>query len=180
MAKRNKIKSSYSKDSEDSPDTFTPVLDDVKEVISPIIDLGGEYSKPAEETPFVDINFDTETPPSFAEASTEGNRKRRPYKKRNTDPDNPVPFIDGEILLMFLDLIIPMGITMSNNWVTGEKMSPDDLMLTEKQKSQLKKLADKVANKIDINVNPILALTLGMGTIYTGNFIAAKNKKTSL
>lgn len=160
------------------PDSFTPVLDDIKEVISPVIDLGDEYSQPAEEKPLVDINFDGNIP--FAETSTDGTKKRRPYKKRNTDPDNPIPFIDGDMLLMFLDLIIPMGITMSNNWVTGEKMSPDDLMLTEKQKSQLKKLADKVADKIDINVNPILALTLGMGTIYTGNFIAAKNKKTSL
>ena len=171
MAKRNKNKDVV-------PDPFTPIVEQVADVVSPILDLGNDYAKPAApENSLVNVSMDLGSSP-FAETATEDKKKRKPYTKRqkNTDPDNPVPFIDGEMLLMFLDLIIPMGITISNNWVTGEKMSPDDLMLTDKQKSQLKKLADKVADKIDINVNPILALTLGMGTIYTGNFIAAKNK----
>jgi len=173
MAKRNKQTKT---DLDINSDTF--VVEETKDTFAPVLDLGGEYSKPAETDPLIDININNGgDPPSFADNGEVKQKRKYTKRQRSIDTDNPVPFVDGEMLLMFLDLLIPMGITMANNWTTGEKMTPDDLMLTEKQKSQLKKLADKVAEKIDINLNPVFALLVGMGTIYTGNFLAAKNKK---
>lgn len=155
-----------------------PVSTAVSESVGSPIDLA-EYSAPApvEPAPIVDASKIMDGEPMNINTGEPEKKEKRKYTKRQKDDDMEMPFIDGEMLLLFIDLIIPAIITLTNNWVTNEKMSPDDLMLTEKQKTQMKKLADKVAEKIDLNMHPLLGLTIGIGGIYTMNFLAAKNKK---
>lgn len=100
-------------------------------------------------------------------------RGRKPGSKNRTTPEGE-PLIDGETLLLFIDIIIPMLISTAHKTFTGTAMSPDDLMLTEKQKSQLKVFADKVCEKIDVNVNPFAGLFVGLAGIYAMNYVNAK------
>jgi hypothetical protein len=150
--------------------------------IAPTIDLSLGYSEPAKEidSPLIDVSQIKDGDEPFLGITPGGDepRQKRKYKKRDKPEDGELPMIDGEMLLMFIDIIIPMIITTASNQLTGTKVSPDDISLTEKQKSQMKKLADKCAERIDINVNPFLGLLVGVGGIYTMNYMNATKTKS--
>ncbi len=166
MGRKKKI------NNESSDDTLT---------IGKPLDLS-EYSTPApvEDKPLpvdVDLSKVNESLNGNPFVDGEPQKEKRKYKKRNQSEDSQGDLlIDGETLIMFIDLVIPMIISFVNNKVTDSKISPDDLMLTEKQKLQAKKLADKVASKIDINVNPVWGLIAMLGGMYTYKVIELKNK----
>jgi hypothetical protein len=155
----------------------TPVS---SEPVFNVLDLGDTFSEPAPEVtaPVLDTPTIEFKSPS-AETSTEdkpGEKRKYTRRTKKTD-ENGEPLIDGEMLLTLIDLIIPMIITTSHNMFSGEKpISPDDLMLTEKQKLSMQRFADKVAERIDINANPYAVLFIGLGGIYTVNYLKEKNK----
>ncbi len=146
----------------------------------PIIDLGASYSEPSAENthPIIDVSQLRDGDEPFL-GINEGEQKktRKPYTKRKKEDSGELPMIDGEMLLMFIDILIPMIITTASNQITGTKVSPDDISLTEKQKGQMKRLADKCAERIDINVNPFLGLIVGVGGIYAMNYMNATKEK---
>lgn len=114
-------------------------------------------------------------PPTDQPTGENGERTKRRYTRRSKDAE--VPLIDGEMLMLFTDLVVPTAIVAAHNMVSSKEkqMSPDDVMLTNKQEEKMKRFSEKAAERINLNISPVWGFALGMGAIYTGNYI--KNKK---
>ena len=106
-------------------------------------------------------------------------KEKRSYTKRKKkDDEDGDPIIDGEMLVEFIDIFIPALISMiHNNFVKdGVKISPDELDATEKQKAKMIKFANRVAEKLNMDVNPFVGLGVTMIGCYGMKYFQAKNK----
>lgn len=156
-----------------SGDTFVPDL-----LVSKPSGLGDALA--GMDEPVIEPSVDNENPLDLGvkidtELST--GKVKRKYTKRNKGQDisvNDLDIIDGEDIQMFMDLVIPMAIAGIHNMTNKEKMSPDVIMLTSKQEEKMNRLCQKVADKMKVSMNPVLALAIGVSVAYGGNYM--KNK----
>jgi hypothetical protein len=144
-----------------------------------VLDVGDGFSEPAPPpSPVIDApTVEIKDAPPISDDAPKG---KRPYTKRTKKIDEEGnPLIDGEMLLLLVDVIVPMIIAMGHNMFSdsSKAISPDNLMLTEKQKESMKRFADKAAERIDINAHPVAVLLIGLGGIYTMNYLNEKGKK---
>jgi len=175
MAERKKkTESSFAKATADKPETdlSSYLSEGFSDAPLPSIDSSKEGV--IESAPLGSANLLDQ--PSFAKA-TDGKRAYTKRKKKDGDEDGD-PIIDGEMLVEFIDIFIPALISMiHNNFVKdGVKISPDELDATEKQKAKMIKFANRVAEKLNMDVNPFVGLAVTMVGCYGMKYFQAKNK----
>jgi len=167
MAKKEKAKKSEAKE-EFTPDLSlasppTGLLDALKGADEPVIE---SPKRDESDNPLIDVSI----------LPKERNKKtRKPYTKRNKPPiDEDLDLLDGEDIQMIIDIIVPMAIAGIHNMTNKEKMSPDGIMLTEKQEKKMNRICQRVADRIKTSVNPFVALAVAGLTAYGGNYLKAK------
>jgi hypothetical protein len=85
--------------------------------------------------------------------------------------------ISGALLLMFIDMVFPVLISLANNRINKKtQVKPEQLRLTEEQKTQLIPLADAAAKNITVTANPFAVLGVALFGMYGANFISAINE----
>jgi len=153
------------------PETKTEFIPDLSVTETGLTDALKGFDEPVIELPkdLVDVSLTDELTPT--------GRPKRKYTKR-TKGVNPgegdIDVIDGEDIQMFCDLVIPLAIAGIHNMTNKEKMSPDGIMLTPKQEEKMNRLAQRVADRMKVSMNPFLALAIGVSVAYGGNYM--KNK----
>lgn len=129
-----------------------------------------DYSKMETES----VNFDNNAPDFLTaepDVNSDGKKERKKRVKDSIDSD---PLLNGALFLTLIDVIIPLVLCGVNNYMSGTKVNPDDLQLTEKQKNQLAPLAEKVVQKYNMNIDPTAGLIIAIVGIYGMNFLALK------
>ena len=95
--------------------------------------------------------------------------KRKTRKKKSDVPT----FIEGWILLMIIDIVLPMGIsTVFNMFVKNKphlKIEASELSLQPDQQAKLEPLAEQAANHLKVNVNPVAMFFIMSTIMYTQN-----------
>lgn len=85
------------------------------------------------------------------------------------------PVINGLTMLTIIDMVLPSLILFAYKKITKKKslkVPMSKLQLTRKQKTDLEKLADRVAAKIKFaDGDPTLILIISMGSMYYANLI---------
>jgi hypothetical protein len=85
--------------------------------------------------------------------------------------------ISGALLLMFIDMVFPVLISLANNRINKKtQVKPEQLRLTDEQKTQLIPLADAAAKNITVTANPFAVLGVALFGMYGANFISAINE----
>jgi hypothetical protein len=109
-----------------------------------------------------------------------GYKSGQKVKSQDTESNqNPVlqsDMLTGALFLLLVDTFLPLIIVSANNALSKKKIDIEQMQLTEKQKKNLEPLADKVAQYINLNVNPIWLFTFAMLGIYGINYSVLKNK----
>lgn len=85
-------------------------------------------------------------------------------------------FLTGALLLSFLDMLLPLALAGLNNWRSKIKIKADDLMMTSKQKEELKPMADAVLRELNVQASPTVLLCIGMVGIYAGNVMMLRSE----
>lgn len=88
-------------------------------------------------------------------------------------------FLDGAMALTLIDLIIPALFSYLNNNFTDTTVDVDTLMLTDKQKKELRGVAEKTIASLKLTGEPWKVLLFSLTTIYGFNIFVhrKKNKK---
>lgn len=87
----------------------------------------------------------------------------------------PSPQISGRLLLIIIDNIAPTAIVLIVKFVWPSRFSgtkPVDLQLTKQERDDLLIVADEVATLI--RLNPVLMLSVSLGSIYLGKLAASQ------
>lgn len=101
-------------------------------------------------------------------------RKRGRPPKQKASPS----LLDGYILLMVLDMALPAGISVINNLIRPEnRVKSSELVLDEEQFNKLEPMADRAAEHLQVNVNPLTAFLVVGSLMYVNNFIQAQAVK---
>ena len=149
-------------------------VETTSESIGTPVDLSS-YSAPA---PVEDdkVEFDVSVNPDPSVSPLPEEKKKRGRKAGTKNKTEGDPLIDGEMLVMFIDIIMPLAIAATNNMVSKDKISPDDLLLTEKMKDKMKVFADKCAETINLSMNPWVGLFVLSAGAYGYKVMELKNK----
>jgi len=148
--------------------------DSITESIGTPVDLSS-YSAPAPVESDTD-EFKVNIYPTMEGDPLPGEKKKRGRKAGTKNKSEGDPLIDGEMLVMFIDIIMPLAIAATNNMVSKDKISPDDLLLTEKMKDKMKVFADKCAETINLSMNPWVGLFVLSAGAYGYKVMELKNK----
>jgi hypothetical protein len=84
--------------------------------------------------------------------------------------------INGALLLLFIDVVIPNLIAMINNKMSKKKIKASRLAMTEGQKRELQPIADEAARAIQLQGNPITILAFSIVSIYATNLLLIKTE----
>lgn len=105
----------------------------------------------------------------------------RPVKKGVAVSQSPEPvtttgneILDGEMLVMLIDTVIPMLLALGNNAISPYKIDPDKMSITAKQQKNLEKLCEKCASKIIMSGDPIWVLVIAVLAIYGMQFYSLR------
>jgi hypothetical protein len=82
--------------------------------------------------------------------------------------------ISGALFVTLFDMLVPMLVSMLNNFVSKTKIDFADLQLTAKQKDQLAPVADKIVKQLKIDANPLLIGSIAYIGITGINLMAAR------
>lgn len=82
--------------------------------------------------------------------------------------------IDGAMLLMLIDMLIPLCIVGANNFFSKQKMKLADLQLEPDQLKRLEKLTDRVVAYLKLRANPLTILVIALLCMYAVKFVVAK------
>lgn len=173
--KKEKVSFAKATDTKETPSANASEVK--KEPTSEIEDLLKDYTEKA-----------TVTRDNSEDKEPEQPKKRgrgRPRKEERTEPIEPQPeiqvndYINGAMFLLVIDMLFPSLIAFANNRFDDKnKIKASELQLTKQQKLDIEPLADRVAEHLLQNMNPITLFTITMSTIYGSNFMLLKaNKK---
>jgi hypothetical protein len=97
-------------------------------------------------------------------------------KKRKRNASSPDSFyIEGYILLMAVDTIFPFTFAWLNNIMSKQvKVSPTQLVLTEKDFTKLEPLANQAAEYLTFHINPVLGFALVSSFMYGNKLLIAR------
>lgn len=140
-------------------DTSSLELPEQKKVSDEIDTLLSGYT--AKDVPIIDTSQSIKSP-----------RKTRIKKDKKMVISGEI--ITGLLFITLLDLTLPMLMCSTNNALTGEKMNPNDLKLTQTQKNELEPIADEVMKELQLKANPIFILIVSFISIYGMKFLDAK------
>ncbi len=79
--------------------------------------------------------------------------------------------IDGYMLLIITDTIFPLGISFFMKKFLKKDVSVKDIKLTAEEFTKLEPIADKTAEYLSLNMNPLLVFALSVGSIYFAKVI---------
>jgi hypothetical protein len=79
--------------------------------------------------------------------------------------------IGGYMFLVMIDNVLPMIINFIHSRYSKLKVNFAKLKLTEQQKKDLEPVSNDVVRELNINGNPIALMLLGLGSIYTMNYM---------
>lgn len=108
-----------------------------------------------------------------------GKPRKRPAKNA---PPSSLPstlpassLIDGGLLILLMDILFPLVIMfLHNRFAKAGKISVESLQLSDKQKADLKPVADAAAQRLTLQMNPVWLLVVSMGGIYGINYMTAR------
>jgi hypothetical protein len=102
-------------------------------------------------------------------------KKRRKGKQPKVDASG---LITGYIILFLANLVFPPLVEFAFSAISKKKkVSSDDVMLKEDQLEQLRPIADAAADFLQYKVNPVILLSVVMGSMYLNNTLAAIKQK---
>lgn len=82
--------------------------------------------------------------------------------------------IDGDTFLLIIDLLLPALVSLGNNYFSEDKVSFEQIQMSESQRSKLTPLADKVVGMILKDTNPLALFGVALLSIYSANFLQTK------
>lgn len=154
------------------PETETEEVPEVNDHFKMMQDKIKEFEKSNPVSK--DVNYEEGGTPLFETKEPGDKTKRKPSRKRSKKNESE---IEGYILLTVMDMLIPSGFILVNNMFTKKKIKFGSLSLSEKQFQKLEPLADRAAESLQINSNPLTTFFIVGTVMYAGNFMALKQQQ---
>jgi len=86
--------------------------------------------------------------------------------------------LDGALLMTLTDIAVPAIVSVLHNFFTKEnKVTSDELKLSDAQRRDFKEVFDKSAEYLKIHIPPVYLLLVTVGGAYAGNLGKAKASK---
>lgn len=118
-------------------------------------------------------------PRYYQRGAKKGQLRPTPLQARIQTPTVPAniqgnAIISGALLISLIDLLLPLAISALNNIASDQKIKPELLQMTAKQKDTLAPVCDQVSQYINLTGNPLIILTVSLVGIYGMNFLMIK------
>lgn len=109
----------------------------------------------------------------FIEQKEEKKRGRGRKKIEEIKEEN---IINGSLLILLIDLILPRLVVLVHNRISKEKqVKSSQLQMTNKQRKDLMPIADEAAKQLLIKANPITVLLIALIGIYGINLLMLRS-----
>ncbi len=82
--------------------------------------------------------------------------------------------ITGGLFLTLINLIIPLLVSVLNNWLTDTKIKPEQMQLDKAQLKELDPVCDAVMKQMSMTGNPMVLLFIGLFSAYGLKFMDLK------
>jgi len=82
--------------------------------------------------------------------------------------------ITGGLFLTLINLIIPLLVSVLNNWLTDTKIKPEQMQLSKEQIKELDPVCDAVMKQMTLTGNPMVLLFIGLFSAYGLKFMDLK------
>lgn len=111
------------------------------------------------------------------------NETVKPRKRRTRKIKDEGFIVDGYILLMLIDMVMPFGLTfLFNMFISNpkKKIQPHEIGLSDEQRTKLEPLADRAAEAITIKMNPLTGFFIMSSITYGSNLLNVSHSKSQL
>lgn len=158
-----------------------------------------QETAPTETTQPVQVTIDTTTQPvatdpdapfgRYQRGKLKGQPRKTPYISAKGVSSMPVTqqplkpteppklsgmLISGALFLMLVNLCLPLGFSVINNFFNKDKLNPEHLKLTKEQIKELDPVCDAAMKQASVTGNPVLLLVLGICTAMGLNYMVWK------
>lgn len=107
-------------------------------------------------------------------------KPRKPREKKNGSPEFSTFQVEGYMLLLLVDLILPSGIAFVFNMFEkdkSKKIKASEITLNEKQREDITPIADAAAQSLSMKMNPLTAFFVMSSLSYAFNVFMLKESK---